>query len=532
MKVRLRLTTVTVVWASVLVLLGIVVWGRAIDGIDFGTPAAIFLWLAALLALVSFNGGTAYQWGHRRWKLRDQIKDSWIVNARGRAMVWDGKSASMLIEVRGNPWELSLVGTDGFTSAPTIPLSDIRSELRQYDIVVNHIRVIEYGYKVGADDRASSSMLSVMGGVPHLLGGRVFVEVSITLSDNLNAVASRNREDSLETALTRTIGIATERVLRVFQTHNLRAHILTPPEALVLQQELEGSLGEAIKRNTWEFSGAPGDAEVGAAVSFVPTVWDEKTQQQWDEVLAHRQYNCLSLRPDGLVDRVSYASTYLVDDPSNLNLLGSQGLRRENGKHLSRIANLLPLSRDIPIDDDGGRVIGRQENPGLHLPVHPLGVFLGLSQNRSKVFMNITRGGPPLWIIGDDEFARRFVLRLSTQRHRITVSIPDQGWYDLVQARNSSLLVFDQLPSQTLNFSDVIICTPEQATELETLSGKEGPALVVVSEYEPPLLPHATLAGSDSGEWVYAQVGGVAIPIIREKPPTERQWIPDQEYAR
>lgn len=532
MKLGLRLTTSTVVWAALFAVLGAALWGRAAFGVGYGTPLSVLCWLAALFGLVSFGGGTLYQWILRRWRLREPLKDAWLVNAQGRAMTWDGKSASMLIEVSGKPWAISVVSSDGFTSAPVLPLDDIRAELRQYDITVNHLRVIEYGYKVGSDDRAASSMLSVMGSIPYLLGGRVFLEVSISLPDNVNAINARNKDGSLETALTKTISIATDRVLRVFQTHNIRARILNPADAMELHREIAGALGEAAKRHKWEYAGMPGDAEVGAAVSFVPTVWDAKIQQQWNEVLAHRQYNCLSLRPDGDTDRISFATTYLVDDPGNLHLLSSQGLRRENGRHLARLADLMPLSRDINIDDDGGRSIGRQDNPGLHFPVHPLGVFLGLAPHRDKVFMNVARGGHPLWIIGDDEYARRFVFRLSTQRQLITVAIPDQTWYDMVTARQSPLLGFDQNPLGVLDDCDVIVCTPEQATELEALRGEDGPALIVVTEYEPPLPPHASLAWSDSGEWIYAQVGNVSIPVIRERPPTERQWVTAPAHAR
>jgi type VII secretion protein EccE len=525
MKLGFRLTPATVVWAAIFLVAGAAL-------LNISQYAAAAFGLTALLSIMSFAGGTVYQWVVRRWKLREKIKPSWLVDAQGRGMVWDGKSAAMVIETFGDPWEVSLVHSDGTATTRPMPLDDIRAELRQYDITVNHVRLIEYGYKVSSDDRACASMLSVMGGVPHLLGGRVFLEVSVSLADNLNAIRSRDKEGTPEAGLTRTVSIATERVLRVFQTYNISAHILTPTEATLLQRDIQGGLGEAAQRNRWEYSGVPGDAEVGTAVSFVPTVWDSRIQNQWNEVLAHRQYNCLSLRPDGDTDRISYATTYLVDDPGTLHLLSSQGLRRENGRHLARIAALLPLSRDLPTDDDGGKSMARSEDPELYFPVHPLGVFLGLTPEREKVFMNVVRGGSPLWIIGDDEYARRFVFRLSTQRQRITVAIPDRTWYDMVTARQSPLMSFDQNPVDAIEDSDVIVCTREQATELEALGGVNGPALVVVTEYDPPLQPRAAIAWSESGDRVYVHVDNTSLSVLRERPPTERQWVTAPAHAR
>ena len=125
---------------------------------------------------------------------------------------------------------------------------------------------------------------------------------------------------------------------------------------LGIHADVFSGVGRAAAVSGWSHLGASGDATVGAVVSFVPTQWSYKSQLMWNEVHALRQYTCLSLRPEGNGDTISYATSYLTDDPDSLALLPSQGLRRENGRHMARVSNLLPVARDLRVDDDGGRL--------------------------------------------------------------------------------------------------------------------------------------------------------------------------------
>src|SRR5699024_5436078 len=118
-------------------------------------------------------------------------------------------------------------------------------------------------------------------------------------------------------------------------------------------------------------------------------------------------------------DKLTYSTTYLTDDPQSLHLLTSHGLIRENGRHVARISNALPVARDMNVDDKGLELNQESAVP-LDIPTHPLGVFIGMQPaSRERVFLGVERGPEPLWIIGDDRYARLIVLRLSAQRHRI-----------------------------------------------------------------------------------------------------------------
>lgn len=523
--IGIRWTAATAAWAGIT---GIAAW-TFIDNAGSGSTASIVLtvvgWALVVLtvtSLVTVHGATARQWFLRWWTARrNRLRGAWIVDSKGRAMVWDGKSARMFIEVLGQPWALSRVGSNGESSTPAIPLEELRDVLRQYDITLAHIRVVQYGYKVATEDRASTSVLSVLGTIPHQLGGRTFVEVSVSLLDNLNAVESRQTDrGTVADGVTRTIGIAASRVQRVFHTHSITAKVVPPATVMGIQADIFSGVGSAAGNSVWSYLGAPGDATVGAVVAFAPTQWSPATQLLWNEVHALRQYNCLSLRPDGKGDTISYATSYLTDDPDALALLPSQGLRRENGRHMARVSNLLPMARDLRVDDDGGRYLNPGESTRLVVPTHPLGVYLGLNEKRDRAFMYVGRGGEPLWVIGAEDYAKRLTLRLSTQRHRIRVGI--DGWQRFVGNRNSRLLRMTADPLSDYSTCDVVVVTPEQALTLP--HGEDGPAVIVVAGDFPPIDPRNAIIPI-GGDRLQVVIGKDEEVVLTEEPSTERAWM-------
>jgi len=523
--IGIRWTAAAVAWVGIA---GITAW-VILDNVRGSGAIQIILtvvgWVlavSALSSLITVKGATALQWFMRWWRARrEQLRSAWIVDSKGRAMVWDGRSARMFIEVFGSPWALSRVGSTGESTTTPLPLDDLRDVLRQYDITLAHIRVVQYGYKIATEDRASTSALSVLGTIPHQLGGRTFIEVSASLLDNLNAVEARQSDrGTVADGVTRTINIAASRVLRVLFTKGIPSRVVPPSTVMGIHTDIFNGVGGATRKAGWSYLGAPGDAAVGAVVSFVPTQWSPKSQLMWNEVHSLRQYNCMSLRPDGKGDTISYATSYLTDDPDSLALLPSQGLRRENGRHMARVSNLLPLARDLRVDDDGGRYLNSDDSPALVVPSHPLGVYLGLNEKRDRTFMHIGRGGDPLWVIGAEDYAKRIVFRASTQRHRIRVGIP--GWQRFVNNRNSRLLQMTSDPMSDYSTCDILVVTPAQARAIPTED--TGPAVIVVADDFPPIDPHNAVIPIEGGNFQIVS-GKDEEVVFGEEPSTERAWV-------
>lgn len=519
----LRITPLTVVWSSILAMIAVMA-GNGIHGV-WGKVLMSSAIIGAIAVFITVHGESGVQWAIRRWRVRDGLKYARMVDAKGRAMVWDGKAASMFIEIFGDQWAVSTVDSDGTTTSQKIPMEELRTELRQFDIVVNHIRIIEYGYKYASFDRASMSVAGAVGTTAHLLGGRTFLEISVDLNENLNPVFSRQKPgDTPADGLTRTVSIATDRVLRVFQTNNIRAKIISPTTLIALHRDIFGAVHAAGSRNQWAFAGAPGDASTGTVVTFVPSKdsWGGEHQHDWNEVASYRQYTCMTISPERRRDRLEYATTYLVDDPAMLDLLPSQGLRRENGRHLSRLSSILPLMCDAPLDDEGGISVDKGEDIGLLMKTNALGVFLGLEEGvRKQVFMHVGRGSSPLWIVGDDEFARRIVLRLSSQRHRIAVSVEGSEWDHLIKSRGSSRLVKIDNAFRAMSISDVVVCTAKEARELEF--NEDSPAVIVVADKVQTLVPENIIELHGNVHTV--RIGKKSINVLNDRSPTERPWL-------
>lgn len=527
--IRIRLTLATVMWSALFLTAAWLSW--TLSTVNSGVPHVVFRGMGTVLAvgavacLVAVRGSSLRQWVVRRWRVRDKLEESWIVNVRDKAMVWDGQSASMFIEVFGDPWTLSSVKSDGTSTTRKIPLADIRKELRQFDILVNHIRVIEYGYKTVTRDRASSAVLGVMGTVGHFLGGRTFIQLSVDLKRNLNPVHARRKDmDTVADGLTRTVSIATERVLRTINSHNIRAKILSPVGVVSIQRDILSGVGKSAEHNSWDYAGVPGDARIGTLLSFVPSfgAWSTSNQTQWGEVMSHRQYNCLTLSPNGVRDTAEFSLSYLTDDPGTLHLLPSQGLFRENGRHLARMSNALPLSRDMFRDSGSAREIERDSDIGLDISVHPLGVYLGIDTiTRERIYLCITRGSSCLWITGDDEYARRLILRLSTQKFRIAIFVEGNDWDHLINTRKSRTLARSSSLKRAASSSDVIVCSPEQSTELEL--SDDSPSIIIVSSTLPLIDTGAFI--EVTGDTVVVTAGKLTRTLIRDTSPAERPWL-------
>lgn len=156
----LRITPLTVVWSSILAMIAVMA-GNGIHGV-WGKVLMSSAIIGAIAVFITVHGESGVQWAIRRWRVRDGLKYARMVDAKGRAMVWDGKAASMFIEIFGDQWAVSTVDSDGTTTSQKIPMEELRTELRQFDIVVNHIRIIEYGYKYASFDRASMSVAELL----------------------------------------------------------------------------------------------------------------------------------------------------------------------------------------------------------------------------------------------------------------------------------------------------------------------------------------------------------------------------------
>ena len=483
----------------------------------------------SLSCVLTVRGATVWEWLYRRLTVKKVVTRNEVVSVNGRAAVWDKKTGtmSMYVEVFGSPWEVSRVASNADLECSTIPMESLIGLLRQFGITLKHIRVIGYGYKTSTDDRAAVAVDGVVGTIPYLLGGRTFLEVSLRMGDNWNAVYARmpHDKDTVSDGLMRSVSIAADRILRVFENYNIPSRIMSQASVKSITNEILRSLGSPLTHPTWSFDGIPGDGGVGAAVTFTPTSFNSSTRRTMGEVVSRRQFYCTTLSSGSDTNRVNQSVTYLADGIGAMDLLTGQGLRRENGHHTARISHLLPLGRDIAVDDDGVTAT-EIALKSLVIPTHGLGIYLGQDRDRSRVFIHPGRGGEALWIIGNDTLARRLALRASTQDLRVATCLNTDDWYHLVTTRKSRTLVREDNPSTSLFTTDLLFCTPDQFITLGEHVGNDAAAIIVVTDEFPPITPQAFIVAHETDPDVAVLLNGnTTHEFVLDAPPNERTWI-------
>lgn len=485
--------------------------------------------LVSLSCIVTIRGATVWEWVYRRLTSKKKITLSDIVAVDSKAVVWhkNGASMCMYIEIFGSPWEVSQVAPNTDLKCPTIPLKPLSDLLRQFGITLNHIRVVNYGYKTATEDNASVAVSGVIGTLPYMLGGRTFLEVSVKMEENWNAIYARmpHERDKVSDGLTRSVSIATDRILRVFENYDIPAKVMNPADVTSVTNGILGSLASPLRHPEWRFVGVPGDGGIGAAVTFTPQSFSATSRRVMGEVVSRRQFYCTTLSTGDGVDRVNQSVTYLVDGIGALELLTGQGLRRDNGHHTARISHLVPLGNDIPVDSDGVPATPSTLE-SIHIPTHGLGIYLGQDPSRSKLFVHPSRGAEALWIIGNDTLARRLALRASTLDLKVATCLNTDDWYNLVTKRKSRSLILEDIPSNALFSTDIMFCTPDQYVSLGGQHDADAASVIVVSDAFPPITPHAYVVAHETDPDMAVIVQGNNIyDFVLDAPPNERSWI-------
>lgn len=527
--------------------------GSSAWGVLFWFVGILFL-LAAIACIVTWRGATLYENLAQRRKMRKRPRDGVLVSAEGAGMVF-GRHTSVFIETLAHPWELNAVEGTGESTIPLLPLAEIAAHLRQYDILCAHVRAISVGYKMFSEiDRAGAAVVSGVGSVPHPIGGRTFIEVAVSLDANANAVDARTR--SHETAadgLAHATMVAAERIRRVCTSHGIPARILTPPQVQALHDEMHSDLGALLSTPQWTYTGDAGSGAVQTVVSFVPARYDVPEMIQWGEVAATRNYveatmspRTMDTRAEGEGDTFDYALMFKATDPATLEPLRSLGLVREDGHHADRVTHLLPLTKDSntpevlvgqPLLSGKGLLVPRGQEPPLGVPAHPLGVHIGNTVRRDRMFMSLERGGSPLWVIGAPEFALRMLVRASILGKRIAVEVPGAAWdYVLDTARSPRLTRTDSMNIEAvLASNDVVFTSPGRIKGVDFTD--TCPSVIVVTSQEPPLVPRNWVRPAttdhvpDQPDVVTVHLAGMTsnVPVVCDvaitRPASERSWV-------
>ncbi|SIH21827.1 type VII secretion protein EccE [Mycobacteroides abscessus subsp. abscessus] len=405
---------------------------------------------AAILALtagfITYRGRTFAGWIHERGTYKNTKRRRGSLKPHeDKGITWDERRAAAYLEVLPNPYEITVIGSNGPAAIRRLPVDTIREEIDQFDIHCDSVDIVTTGYKYVRSSQLATAYHSSTGAVAALLWGRTFIRVAVAMDENsldsLDSIYARQFDDGPEAGLHRTVSVATERIHRRLAEKGWIARPLNTRALAALDAQSRKYLQPALDEEHWAAAG-PRSMQVA---SFTPTAaaWNTKNYQKWCTVDTYRQFQILRLRRGRAGDHAEMFVGYVTADTSTLDNVTALGLAREYGQQGDIITAALPLNRTDETSAIAGKYLGDDAFP---IELHSGGVGVNVGQTRSKelVFVNFAGDGTELvaqeggkdpvlhflafYVVGPAAMCQQLLLRLATSGKSININLPGQAW--------------------------------------------------------------------------------------------------------
>ncbi len=485
-------------------------------------PAAAAATVGAGVFGVRIGGRTIGQWLSLRRSFRAPLSQSALFSSDGMGVVFDGHTASALVEIMPRTWQITTVGPTGKNQSPVISADVLRRQLHQYDISLSGIDVICAGYKFAARDTAALAIDSLIGPVSVPLGGTTVIVVSLDLSaDVLDAAYRRASRGSLPVGLCKALSVAATKVSYALAEQGFIGRLMSGPQVRDFHDSILVQVARPMGRPKWRSCGKSRGVHTR---TYVPARghWNSTSAGTWNHIQAHRQYMSLSLKPIGGGSALAQPLvTYLVRGSGAVAKASGYGLRAAVVQQLSALGRCLPVSRRRELHSIGA-VIDDHHHLGFGVAAGGAGMFVGTRADKTRVFLATPPAEEPLWLVGPKLFALQMVGRLSTQDRRITVVIDEPAWNSLVAHRDTPALAYG---SQHLRLADVVVCTPSWWEQHR--SACEGKAVMLVADADPgeSAVNSLVVRPGVSGPVVAVKADSEATEVPWELTPIERRAL-------
>lgn len=351
-------------------------------------------------------------------------------------LVWDGNRITVLVEVAQKPFTITQVASNGRITAPELPLTDLRRNcLVQYDIHTNAVEFNTIGYRFALSDRASSVLASVVGPLPMPLSAKTVASVSVTLDGSLDSAYARMDRGRSPDGLARTAQIAAQRLQRELERNGFEARVLGSGAVQGIHNDVLRQVGSPLIHPSWGQCGKRHSVNT-VSYALLPAHWKDEDYADACTLPYHRQYTSVKLSRNRHhrehldapnTDHAEVLMTYVTSDPAALSGAPSYGLRRLSGQQRDSLTRFLPAARTNEVLSPG-RDLAENEDLGFALRPGGLGVYVGPSEDRERIFVSLTPSETPLHVIGPVLLAQQFVLRMSCQALRINVAVDTPEW--------------------------------------------------------------------------------------------------------
>jgi type VII secretion protein EccE len=441
----------------------------------------------------------------------------------GVGVVFDGLTATALVEMTARPWQLTTVSATGASQTPVLSADVLRRQLRQFDINVSGLDIVCAGYKFAARDNAAAALDTLIGPVSVPLGGVTVIAVSLNLeADVLGPAYRRARRESLPDGLCQALTIAATRVSHALAEQGFGGRMMNAAQVRDFHDAILVQVARPLARPGWRYCGSRSGVHTR---TFVPARghWNAESAGAWNHLQAHRQYTTLSLTPTGAGQALAQPLvTYLVRGSDALTKATGYGLRPAMGHQVAALGRTLPVSARKPLRSVGA-VIDDNHRLGFGVPAGGAGMFVGSRADKTRVFVAVSAAVEPLWLVGPPLFAMQMVARLSTQDQRIAVMIDEPGWHELAAHRDTPVLT---VGTAELALAAVVVCTPQWwERHRERCDGK---AVMLVADEDPGRGAVNSLAvtrNADGCSEIAVSVDGQTMQVLWELTPIERRAL-------
>lgn len=212
--------------------------------------------IAVAIVVLTVRSRTVLGWLGKRLTFKNDPRDKIdVFSTSSTGHTWDGRRASVYVEILPQPYEVTIIGSDAETTVRQIPVDVIREELTQFDIQCDRVTLLTLGYKYHEDSQLAAVCRAATGPVGALLYGRTVVEVTVALHRSLESAYARQGRDGVAIGLSRTVTVAAERIRRRLSRLRWNATLLTEDQVSALHTDIEEALRSSSTTSTGDRAG-------------------------------------------------------------------------------------------------------------------------------------------------------------------------------------------------------------------------------------------------------------------------------------
>lgn len=373
---------------------------------------------------------------YRRTTTREDRYTVAVDRSTGMTISRDGSTASIFIELAASPLE-TIAYTDDGTGIPNIPVPVIASELRQYDITVEAINVISYGYPTADDTPYSRAYKRSLH--KNLTKLRTIIEVCIKLDTSLPAVYARQSEDEgPEQGMTRATHIAALRIRNKLTETGWHARIMSKDDISNYDNAVNERIGDVFDHEH--------RLDMGAGTNWVAcytTIQLKVNPAELDTTA--KAFGIVRRITPGRTETETSMTTYIIligDDKADTTAKGVK-FKRMPGVQGDILSYLLPLAANPPIAISSPTITKAHFNE-FDVPTSPawgIGALIGETiseKQRRRVSLNVASSkGKVLYLAANPKLARNILSRLAAAGEKIIIEARGEEWDEWMVAVGS-----------------------------------------------------------------------------------------------